>query len=95
MLGFSFCRTSILAPKMGNANLRLLMSALALLLVSVDQAHPQQNYDSASYVLPLCKTWLKLTVEGEVEEIGSASSRWRAHFDRDSAQDRSPLPLRG
>ena len=33
MLGFSFCRTSILAPKMGNANLRLLMSALALLLV--------------------------------------------------------------
>ena len=73
MLGFSFCRTSILAPKMGNANLRLLMSALALLLVSVDQAHAQQNYDSASYVLPLCKTWLKLTVEGEVEEVGSVA----------------------
>ena len=69
MLGFSFCRTSILALKMGNANLRLLMSALALLLV--DQAYPQQNYDSASYVLPLCKTCLKLTVEGEVEEVGS------------------------
>jgi hypothetical protein len=33
MLGFSFCRTSILAPKMGNANLLLLMSALALQIV--------------------------------------------------------------
>ena len=75
MLGFSFCRTSILALKMGNANLRLLMSALALLLVSVDQAYPQQNYDSASYVLPLCKTCLKLTVEGEVEEVGSVA-KW-------------------
>ena len=75
MLGFSFCRTSILAPKMGNANLRLLMSALALLLVSVDQAHPQQNYDSASYVLPLCKTWLKLADETDVEEVGSVVQR--------------------
>jgi hypothetical protein len=37
MLGFSFRRTSIPAAKMGNANLQLLISAFALLLVSVGQ----------------------------------------------------------
>jgi hypothetical protein len=41
--------------------------------VSVDQAHPQQSYASANDVLPLCKTWLKLAVEGEVEEVGSVA----------------------
>jgi hypothetical protein len=71
MLGFSFRRTSIPAAKMGNANLRSLISAFALLLVSVGQAHPQQNYGSAEYVLPLCKTWLKVAVEGDVAEVGS------------------------
>ena len=61
MLGFSFCRTSILAPKMGNANLRLLMSALALLpansvsneqlvrlVVAEIEKHPEQMSEKFS-----------------------------------------------
>ena len=50
--------------------MRLLVSVLALVLVSVGQAHAQ-NYGPANYVLPLCKAWLKIAVEGDINEVGS------------------------
>jgi hypothetical protein len=50
---------------MGKARKRLLISVITLVLFSFGQAHAQQNYGSANYVLPLCKTWLKVVVETE------------------------------
>ena len=49
----------------------LLISLITLLLVSIGQAHTQQDDGSANYVLPLCKTWVKLATDTEVEEVGS------------------------
>jgi hypothetical protein len=54
-----------------DAAMRLLMSVITLVLASLGQAHAQQDSGSANDVLPLCKTWLKVAVEGEVEEVGS------------------------
>jgi Rap1a immunity proteins len=51
--------------------MRLLMSVITLLLLSLGQAHSQPNYGSANHVLPLCKTWLKVADETDVEEVGS------------------------
>ena len=56
---------------MHDAAMRLLMSVITLVLASLGQAHAQQDSGSANDVLPLCKTWLKVAVEGEVEEVGS------------------------
>jgi Rap1a immunity proteins len=70
MLGFSFCDDRPLS-RMGNTAMRLLISLITLLLVSIGQAHGQQDDGSANYVLPLCKTWVKLATDTEVEEVGS------------------------
>jgi hypothetical protein len=51
--------------------MRLLISVITLVLFSFGQAHAQRNYGSANYVLPLCKTWLKVVVETDVDEVGS------------------------
>ena len=51
--------------------MRLLISVITLVLFSFGQAHAQQNYDNANDVLPLCKTWLKVVVETDVDEVGS------------------------
>src|SRR5580704_2168235 len=56
---------------MGNTAMRLLISLITLLLVSIGQAHGQQDDGSANYVLPLCKTWVKLATDTEGEEVGS------------------------
>jgi hypothetical protein len=55
----------LLICRMGKARKRLLISVITLVLFSFGQAHAQQNYGSANYVLPLCKTWLKVVVETE------------------------------
>ena len=49
-----------------DAAMRLLMSVITVVLASLGQAHAQQNSGSANDVLPLCKTWLKVAVEGAV-----------------------------
>jgi hypothetical protein len=56
---------------MGNTAMRLLISLITILLLSLGQAHCQPNYGSANHVLPLCKTWLKVADETDVEEVGS------------------------
>lgn len=61
----------LLCYTIGEREMRLVLSVLALLVVSVPQAHAQQNYESASYVLPLCKTWLEAIAKGDLEAVGS------------------------
>ena len=46
----------------------------ALLVAAVSQAVPaqaQQNLGSSNYMLPLCKTWLKIAVDRDFEELRS------------------------
>ena len=71
MPGFSFCQMGLRAAIMGDAKLRLLITVITLVLLFVGQARAQQNYGSANYALPLCKTWLNVTIDADVDEVGS------------------------
>jgi hypothetical protein len=47
----------------------VLVTALACWSLSSTAIRAEQNVGSANYMLPLCKTWLKIAVEHDKEEI--------------------------
>jgi hypothetical protein len=49
--------------------MRRLMVVMALGLAMLGQAHAEENRGSANYMLPLCKAWLKIAVDKDVEAI--------------------------
>jgi Rap1a immunity proteins len=49
----------------------LVMATLAASLGPLDVASGQENLGSSNYMLPLCKTWLKIAVDHDKEEIVS------------------------
>jgi hypothetical protein len=52
---------------MGTSEMRRLMVVIALGLAALMQAEAEENRGSANYMLPLCKAWLKIAVERDLE----------------------------
>ena len=51
------------------SNLRIVLVAALVASLGSTVAHAEQSVGSASYMLPLCKTWLKVNVEHNKDEI--------------------------
>src|SRR5438552_1781780 len=49
--------------------MRRLIMALVVGLATVGQPHAEENRGSANYMLPLCKSWLKVAVDRDIETI--------------------------
>jgi hypothetical protein len=49
--------------------MRPLIVALALGLATVAQPHAEENRGSANYMLPLCKSWLMVNVDKDIDAL--------------------------
>jgi hypothetical protein len=53
-----------------NLSLRMIVVSVALIApLGSTTSHAEQNFGSANYMLPLCKTWLKVAVERDRAEV--------------------------
>ena len=67
-LSFGICSSRVLNR---DAAMTRLMLVITFVLVTLCQGQAQENRGSANYMLPFCKTWLKVTVERDPEVVES------------------------